>query len=760
MPGWLAGRDERALRETIGYGVLAGLTVSATDPTAKDDATIQVQPGLALAPDGKLVAVPTRQCASLKGWLKGAGKKTSNAKEQVTAYVLLTFEETLGTPVPIPGEPCRAESAQQADSRWSENFRLSLSWHAPGHTEEAALRRFAAWLRAIPVYTGSKMDGVTLEHFPEAIKKIIGAKLQAGEDPPATLPRTEDGEVLALPRAQYREYIATAFRVWAQELRLQYLAPHRPVHRSNADTETERKEQALTLAAIDFALCRGVLEGNSKVAVRAQDTPLLLQLRMLQEWLISAPEDDAPFDASYVLGRGDERLPNAQDLLRDFFPDPPESGTLTPGPIARVDLVSNDDNRAARITPAAKYAGDPVADYFGPGMEAPIPVIDGGTGWNCLPSDGQLLLGCGDHFQPGDLVAGSGENPSLSITPIKDEDPRLEIDTIQPLHRAADPTFSSLTLNGTNTSPPQPALNVTGSAVMDELVLTKMGRALLATNDQDQVVKAKLWDGELPQGASENTAAPLHYYGPGQSAPVRIEDGGTGLNVLPAPLQLLIGRDDSPQQGYVLAKLEAGPNASIALTHIDTPPLAATQSQRIYTLSIGAPGGGGMNVVPATGGSVTVATAGTTATLDTVQPLGTGAAPTFGALSLAQPNQTDDPSHRLGWNDKTQRVVASNAPARSRLRLVFRSIESEVLPTDEVLVFRNDTRLTIQLPDTALIDGRVLVIKAMAGASSGVNVPNTEIGDLTLYGGDAVTLVASRDLGRWLLLSRMTLGLV
>ena len=84
---YLAGRDERALRESIGYGVLSGLHVQ-TEPAApaiSDKYTVRVEPGLALLPNGKLVGVPVDQCASLTEWLAGwkaKGWKTA-AKQPV-----------------------------------------------------------------------------------------------------------------------------------------------------------------------------------------------------------------------------------------------------------------------------------------------------------------------------------------------------------------------------------------------------------------------------------------------------------------------------------------------------------------------------------------------------------------------------------------------------------------------------------------------------------------------------------------------------
>lgn len=736
---WLAGRDERALRETIGYGVLAGLGVSvpATDPQP----TVHVQPGLALAPDGRLVAVTGEQCAGLAEWVAAHPHPAPPPDGVVQAWVLLAYDETLGTPVPIPGEPCRDESAQQADSRWTDSFRLTLSWTPPVHAEEAALKRFTAWLRAIPV-----RDVADSKSLQDAFRSAV-EQLKLDKDPPAPTG-------LVVPRATYRAYLDVAFDIWVHQLRALHMAPYGPVQLGTG-AGSQASERALALARIDCTLGAGGTLGG-EATVQTLGNPLLLHLRMLQEWLVSHPEDDAPYDATYVLGRKDDQLPNAQSLLDHFFGAERRPERAERGPMARVDRVGGSTRDArALLTPALKHPGtkDVPADYYGPGMSAPIPVTDGGTGQAAEPKDGQLLVGRDKHFVLADLLAG-GDPPNLSVTHGRAGHPDdLVLDTVQPLHTKATPAFAGMTLSGTSTSPPSPALQVAGGAAVDVLQIGALGPAILAADRQHRVVEARRWDGRLPEGRD----APPLYYGPAQEAPVRIEDGGTGLDARPAPLQLLIGRNDNDSRSYVLANLAAGPNAAIALSHIDTPPLTTQPSQRLFTLTIDAKGGGGMNVVAAPNGSVSVSVQDDTATLDTVQPLGTSAAPAFAALSLSRPNQSDDPTHRLGWNAKTRRVVASNAAAQAALRLVKTQAEAVVQPTDEVLVFVGDAAFKLTLPDPLLTDGRTLVLKVLPNGK-GVSVQTTDFGDLQLNAAEAMTLVASRDLKQWLLVSVLRRG--
>lgn len=572
---WLAGRDARALREAIGYGVLAGLDVQP----GQGGLELRVEPGLALAPDGRLVAVTAAQCARLDRWLAGAGRQDPVTAGARTLYVVLGFDEQTGTPVPIPGEPCRDESAQQADSRWSDGFALALSWEAPPATEDRALRQYADWLHALPVHDTPPAGAVSVAQFVQAIEDLVGPQLGNATLPPPPA-RTPAGQDLVLPRDGHAAYLAAAFDLWTRRLRLQHLAHHGPVQQADGRGSAET---TLLLASVALELdAAGALVDPSAVAVQPAGRPLL-HLQMLQQWLLSAPADQAPHDARYVLGCADPRLGRAQNLLADFFPrglKPAGRQALAKapeaGPMARVDRVLGPgrDELHAELAPAVKYAGQAGADYYGPGMAAPIPVADGGTGQAATPADGQLLVGNGGHFTPAHLLAAQsdGHPASLSVTHGPATQPDLTLDTVQPLHPEAQPTFAALTLSGPGPLPdpavPVAALRVSGGSQTDTLRITSLAQTLLAADAEHRVAAARRWDG----GALDTEDQPPYYYAPGQGAPVRLQDGGTGLATPPRPLQLLVGQPDreaAPDGAYVLAELTAGENVRLGLLQDD-----------------------------------------------------------------------------------------------------------------------------------------------------------------------------------------------
>ena len=681
---WLAGRDARALREAIGYGVLAGLDVQP----GQGGLELRVEPGLALAPDGRLVAVTAAQCARLDRWLAGAGKQAPVTAGARTLYVLLGFDEQTGTPVPIPGEPCRDESAQQADSRWTDGFALALSWEAPPATEDRALRQYADWLHALPVHDAPPASAVSLAQFVQAIEDLVGPQLGNATLPPPPA-RTAGGQDLVLPRNGHAAYLAAAFDLWTRRLRLQHLAHHGPVQLADSRGSAET---TLLLASVALELdAAGALVNPSAVAVQPAGRPLL-HLQLLQQWLLSTPADKAPHDARYVLGSADPRLGRAQNLLADFFPrglklaerqalaKAPEAG-----PMARVDRVLGPgrDELHAELAPAVKYAGQAGADYYGPGMAAPIPVADGGTGQAATPADGQLLVGNGGHFTPASLLAAEsdGHPASLSVTHGPTAQPDITLDTVQPLHPEAQPTFAALTLSGPGPLPdparPVPALHVSGGSQTDTLRITTLAQTLLAADAEHRVAPARRWDG----GTLGTEDQPPYFYAPGQEAPVRLQDGGTGLATPPRPMQLLVGRpaarvlpgrpglpglpglpdrEAAADSAYVLAELTAGANVSLGLKQdnagdwrlrIDATggtsialPLAPTQggtglasAPQDGQLLVGATGGLWQpgRLFPGANASLLVTRSADGLVLDTSQALHAQAAPGFAGLRLS-----------------------------------------------------------------------------------------------------------------------------
>jgi len=148
---YLAGHEEWALRDLVGYGTAWGLRL-ATGMGANGP-EVRISSGVAVTPRGRLVRVAPEQCASLDDWLAAhrsdvdariAGGSSINA---VRLYVVLGYRECETDQVPIPGEPCRSEDDALKPSRIADDFLLELRFEPPDQTEEEAVVDVVEWLR-------------------------------------------------------------------------------------------------------------------------------------------------------------------------------------------------------------------------------------------------------------------------------------------------------------------------------------------------------------------------------------------------------------------------------------------------------------------------------------------------------------------------------------------------------------------------------------------------------------------------------------
>ena len=781
---YLAARDERALRETIGYGVLTGLGVAAPAPAPGpgEGQQVRVAPGLALMPDGRLVGVAAEQCANLQTWLDAEKLRDPTTATNTTVYVLLRFAEASGSPVPIPGEPCRDESELSADARVVDSFALDFSWTPPDASEDLALRAVVAWIRGIKVRT-TVPAGQTLQTFQalveagltEAIKTAWGpdvhqptAAQPADHVPPLPTPSQVSlpapPKQLQIPRADVAAYYAAAFEVWTRLLRSGVMAHHGPVPAAEP-----LAERALLLAAVDAKAA----PDNTR-AVRMLGRPQLLHLRLLQEWLLRDGSQDAPREAHYVLGKADPELDHAQDLLADF--------ASNDHAMTRIDIVPDTTDggsgNKAKVVPAVKWPGGGSGggpDYYGPSMTQPIPVSDGGTGQAAAPTTGALLVGRAAsgstpaRFDLGSLVGATlpkpvGDSPNILVD--LTNAPTIRLDTVQDIGPGASPTFDGLDVTGDLTVGGQ--LHVTGDVSFDgSLTLGEPLNSVLATDDGGTVVAARGWDGD--EDALHAGKPPPYIYQPGQKAPVRIEDGGTGLQQRPHQLQMLVGveAESAGAEGgsYVLATLVGGKNTSVSLSQN-----SGEGGEEGWQLTIDASAGAATQVVAAGGASVpaslTAVTANNVVTINTVQPLHTGATPRFQALQLAVLPQRTTQS-LVGWDASTGELVQTAAPQAGNvdvgqwgIRYARTAAQLVVSNKDHVIVvmLASVTRLNVlDLPKLGAGDideGRVIVIKA---ATSSLGITNVENGkQMTLETGNSLTVIAALKLDppQWLVIGR------
>jgi hypothetical protein len=733
---WLAERDERALRELIGYGAITGLNV--TTVISGTQVEVRVAPGLALLPDGKLVGIAASQCARLDEWLTGPGKPAATQSGPASVYVVLRHVETTGTPVPIPGEPCRDESALLADSRIADSFTLDFSWTPPAQTEDNALRIFTTWLRRVEIRS-APVPEMSLADFQAAVEAQVTAAIanaaaafshpplaetprpnpdpgggSGDSSPPGSPPdgsppgsppdASPPGTGLVIPREHYAAYVNAAFDVWVRRLRTGLMAHFGPVPKAE-----DSAEAGLLLAAIDIGLDAGNLlfpaAPASPAVARWLGRAQLVHLRLLQEWLITSIENDAPVDADYVLGRGDPRLPGAQDLSVDFASDDHA--------LARIDLVPSPTPGEASalkavLRPAVKWpggaAGSGGPDYYGPGMGAPIPVSDGGTGQNADPTQGQLLVGVAAAgglpaaFQPGALrpvehaLAGGSMAANLKMD-VASAAPDLLIDTIQNLGPLDNPQFAGLAVNG--------------AASADSLTL---------------------------------------------GTPLGIAAGGSGQAALPQRLQVLVGDHDGSDGRFVLARLVDSPTVTVTLQQSGGSPPAAQDWQIVLNTTgdggsnIDLPlkvsqGGTGQTTGPAPGQILTGDAAGNFA-VGNLRPATRGR---HIAVAQAGADLTIDTTRQTHW---ATRIVEE---------------ERNGLKDDDhvvLLVFGDNATFELGEPQ----DERVVVIKSatsktIASVVRKIGDPNQEpfIDDeplLVLKPLQAVTLIGSKKLRRWLVIGR------
>ncbi len=786
---YLAARDERALRETIGYGVLSGLAVSAGKAEeAADGDQVRVAPGLALLPDGHLVGIATEQCANISAWRAAEIANDAAAATRPTVYVMLRYAEISSTPVPIPGEPCRDESALTADARISDSFSLDFSWVAPSQAEDNAVRSVVAWLRGIKVRNvlPSAVPLKQFQHDVEAgLRAAIAANWPADVSPPlAAAPALAEPSSLGvppvelvIPRTAYAAYLNAAFEVWVRQLRAEVMAHHGPVPAAEA-----LAERGLLLAAVDVLSVGGVPPAAELPRARLLGRPQLLHLRLLQEWLLRDGSQDAPREAHYLLGKGDPALDHAQDLLADF--------SAHNHAISRVDTVPDTtdggNGNKAVLRPAVKWpGGEPAAggpDYYGPAMSQPIPVSDGGTAQAVAPAPGQLLVGAltvgrrPARFVLGNLVGAAlpkpeGPSPNILVD-VASGAPDIRLDTVQDIGPGASPGFAGLAVNGLLSADSlavsadaavQGQLSVAGALVLGEPL-----SSVLASNDKGVVVAAAGWDGD--EAALGAESPPPYVYKPGQKAPVRIEDGGTGLRARPRQLQVLVGVEPGERRGraggaYVLADLVAGENIKLDLSQRRVGALESMGWQLSITAT--GVGGGPATQVLAAGNSdsppsLTAVTTANQVSIDTVQPLHPAAGPQFDSLRLVNPGRTSADA-MLGWHKETGELVLTEAPppvatdvGKWPIRLAKAAPELVVSDKDQVIVVLVSGE--IAMPDIRrdrIGDGRVIVLKAVKGVDvlRVLNVDEQPDG-IRLEPGNALTLIASREMRAWLVIGR------
>lgn len=122
-------------------------------------------------------------------------------------------------------------------------------------------------------------------------------------------------------------------------------------------------------------------------------------------------------------------------------------------------------------------------------------------------------------------------------------------------------------------------------------------------------------------------------------------------------------------------------------------------------------------------------------------------------------NMAPDTSNLLALNVATTRPIPIAAATKNNgtlnIRVITTSAEAAVQANDQVLVFRSAQPLRINLPyANQSTDGRELVIK-LDFSGERVVLEGSEFGTIQLMPGNALTLVNSVMLNKWLVIGKI-----
>lgn len=292
---YLAGRDQWMARDLIGYGTISGLKISL-DVAAKGP-RVSVSCGDALSPKGQMIRVCPSQCAYLNDWLTANQPDVQKALggsppgSLVQLWLTLCYRDCLVDPVPIAGEPCRSADDLMAPSRVVDDFKLELRLSTPMQQEEDAIRDFVMWLDQIQV-TDAPGTFVTLKQFEDALR----AAMMPISSPltPATFFHSPLSQ-LRVHTAQIGDYLRSAFRIWATEIRPMFQSGWFSSSCSCAGetSQTSPPEDCLMLAEIDVPVVNvgpgtnWQVDGTKATTINESQRPILLHTRLLQEWMQS-----------------------------------------------------------------------------------------------------------------------------------------------------------------------------------------------------------------------------------------------------------------------------------------------------------------------------------------------------------------------------------------------------------------------------------------------------------------------------------------
>jgi hypothetical protein len=326
---YLMERDQLQNRALHGYGTIWGLNVSVCG--SPEDPEVMVSPGLALDTCGRMINVPTAQCAHLNAWLTKNKDSVMNyigsPPGSLTVYVVLRYKECETDTVPIPGEPCRSQEDIMAPSRISDYFDLSLQLEPPLQLEEDVLRCFGRLLSRIEITT-IPGDFLTQQEMEDLVRNLIQYQ---GSPPVYSPPETGSppGDItLRVHPDEAYDIMSAAFRVWITEVRPALLTNNKKYESDPSD------ESCVLLAQLDFTVIEtdNPLKVEDDININQNSRPLLIQTRLLQEWLLTGKSGQT---ANFPYSSDNEPL-NGQILIWEAM----SSGQWVPKNLIFLPLVT------------------------------------------------------------------------------------------------------------------------------------------------------------------------------------------------------------------------------------------------------------------------------------------------------------------------------------------------------------------------------------------------------------------------------------
>ena len=300
---YLAGRDQWALRDLVGYGTVSGLRVE-TILDSERGPRIVVSSGAAVSPGGRLVRVAAAQEAVLNEWLDVNRGEVSRRADidlgspptaSIELHLVLCYRERLTAMVPGPGTPCRSEDVPTVASRIVDDFALELRLDRPMHREDGELTRFVSLLPQIEVV---ETGGVLRAEFLDALRLALTMLTS----PPSARPELVSGSPPG--RLQVRaddlcDFLRAALRLWVTEVRPQVQDPLP----DTAGCASPGDEDCILLATLRVPITftdRWRVDTAVRVVVDEDHRPILGHTRLLQEWLLCATQPAAQMPGAIV----------------------------------------------------------------------------------------------------------------------------------------------------------------------------------------------------------------------------------------------------------------------------------------------------------------------------------------------------------------------------------------------------------------------------------------------------------------------------